>query len=110
MRTRQPRRRPRNKIDEIMFRKPSVSSQHFTIKCLIIIFTTVVVFILMQWVSFLVTRQEQAVMVEWFWKVVGFECGAMMLRAIVKIIVARAEKKEKLKVHISDEPSYETEE
>jgi hypothetical protein len=49
-------------------------------------------------------------MVEWYWKVVGLECGAMMLKAIIKIIVARVEKKEKIKIHHSDEPSYETEE
>jgi hypothetical protein len=92
--------------------KPSAKAraEHFTATCLKMIFATTVLFIISQWISFIITREEQAVMVEWYWKVVGLECGAMMLKAIIKIIVARVEKKEKIKIHHSDEPSYETEE
>ena len=116
MSEKRPRKRPHIQIDATMHTPPADSTnkiEHVTLECLKMIFITTLGFIAAQWVSFIITRVEQAVMVEWYWRVVGLECGAMMLKAIVKIIVARVKKKEDLDIpeETTDESfDFETEE
>ena len=109
MSTKRPRKRPRVHIDTSMHRPVQSTAEHFTMACLKMIFITTIAFIVLQWISFVITRTEQAVMVEWYWKVVGFECGAMMLKAIVKIIVARVEKKEDLNIPEETDTNFDFE-
>ncbi len=77
-------------------------SLRFAVKVLKVIAITTGIFTVAQYISFLITGQEQATLIEWFYKVVGFECGALMLKRVAEVIVARVKKKEKLKIETQD--------
>ncbi len=72
---------------------------HFAVKVLKIVAITTVVFTVAQYVSFLITKEEQATLIQWFYTVVGIEVGALMLKRVAEVIVARVKKKEKLKIN-----------
>lgn len=79
------------------------ADERFAIKALYVIAATTGVFITAQYVSFLITQQEQSVLIEWYFRVVGIECGAMMLKRIVEVIVGRIKKDENIEVKESEE-------
>ena len=60
-------------------------------------------FIVAQYVSFLVTRQEQTVLIEWYFRAVVIECGAMMMKRLAEVIVGRIKKKEKIDITESED-------
>ncbi len=66
---------------------------------------TTVIFMIAQYVSFLVTGLEQAVLIERYFTAVVAEIGALMLKRIMEVVVARAKQKEGL-----DAPDIEQEE
>ena len=56
-----------------------------------------------QYVSFLITRQEQTVLIEWYFRAVVIECGAMMMKRLAEVIVGRIKKKEKIDITESED-------
>jgi hypothetical protein len=47
----------------------------------------------MQYVSFLITQIEQTALIEYYFTAVVIECGAMMLKRVVEVAVARIKRK-----------------
>lgn len=84
-------------------RKTKILNEHFATQVLAVIGISTAVFIVAQYVSFLVTREEQEIIIEWYFKVVGLECGALMLKRVVEVIVARIKKKEGLEISSDDQ-------
>lgn len=72
--------------------------EHFASKVLIIIAISTAVFIVMQYVSFLVTGSEQEVLTTYYFRAVVMECGAMMLKRVAEVIVGRIKKREDIEV------------
>lgn len=60
-------------------------------------------FIVAQYVSFLITRQEQTVLIEWYFRAVVIECGVMMMKRLAEVIVGRIKKKEKIDITESED-------
>lgn len=78
-------------------KKPSfLANERFATKAVVVIGITTVIFIIMQYVSFLITRTEQTTLIEYYFNAVVIECGAMMLKRVVEVAVARIKKKENL--------------
>ena len=73
-----------------------LANERFATKAVVIIGITTVIFIIMQYVSFLITRTEQTTLIEYYFNAVVIECGAMMLKRVVEVAVARIKKKENL--------------
>ncbi len=46
-----------------------------------------------EYISFLITQTEQTVLIEWYFRAVVIECGAMMAKRISEVIVGRIKKK-----------------
>ena len=69
----------------------------------IVIAITTAAFIVAQYVSFLITRQEQTVLIEWYFRAVVIECGAMMMKRLAEVIVGRIKKKEKIDITESED-------
>ena len=65
--------------------------------------TTTAAFIVAQYVSFLITRQEQTVLIEWYFRAVVIECGVMMMKRLAEVIVGRIKKKEKIDITESED-------
>lgn len=84
-------------------KKSKLFAEHFATTVLVCIGISTALFVAAQFVSFLITRQEQEILIEWYFKVVGLECGALMLKRVTEVITARRAKKEGIKV-----PSDET--
>ena len=84
-------------------RKAFLAEERFATKAVVIIGITTAIFIIMQYASFLVTQQEQTVLIEWYFRAVVIECGAMMLKRVAEVIVARIKKKENLKTENESE-------
>ena len=78
-------------------RKAFLADERFATKAVIVIAITTVVFIIMQYVSFLITQIEQTALIEYYFTAVVIECGAMMLKRVVEVAAARIKKKENLK-------------
>lgn len=70
--------------------------ERFATRALLVIAITTAIFIAAQYVSFLITRQEQTVLIQYYFTVVGIECGGMLLKRVMEVITARISKKEKL--------------
>ena len=70
----------------------------FATRALTVIAITTGVFLAAQYISFLITRMEQTVLIQYYFTVVGLECGGMLLKRIMKVVVARIKKKEKLDI------------
>ena len=77
-------------------KKAFLANERFATKAVVIIGITTAIFIIMQYVSFLITQQEQTTLIEYYFNAVVIECGAMMLKRVVEVAVARVKKKEKL--------------
>ena len=84
-------------------RKAFLADERFATKAVVIIGITTAIFIVMQYASFLVTQQEQTVLIEWYFRAVVLECGAMMLKRVAEVIVARIKKKENIKTENESE-------
>lgn len=76
--------------------------ERFATKAVIAIAITTVVFIAAQYVSFLVTQQEQTALIEWYFRAVVIECGAMMAKRVAEVIVGRIKKKENIDTESED--------
>lgn len=79
------------------------ADERFATKAIIVIAITTAIFIVTQYLSFLITRQEQTVLIEWYFRAIVIECGAMMMKRVAEVIVGRIKKKEKLDVKESEE-------
>lgn len=77
-------------------KKAAKWDEHFATRALLVIAITTAIFTAAQYVSFLITRQEQTVLIQYYFTVVGIECGGMLLKRIMEVITARIRKKEKL--------------
>nr|DAZ11416.1 MAG TPA: hypothetical protein [Caudoviricetes sp.] len=69
-------------------------NERFATSVIIIIGVTTLLFIIAQYVSFLITRVEQTTLIERYFTVVGVECGALMLKRVAEVIFGRIKKKE----------------
>lgn len=72
--------------------------ERFATRALTVIAITTGVFLAAQYISFLITRMEQTVLIQYYFTVVGLECGGMLLKRIMEVVVARIKKKEQLDV------------
>lgn len=79
------------------------ADERFATKAVIVIAITTAAFIVAQYVSFLITRQEQTVLIEWYFRAVVIECGAMMMKRLTEVIVGRIKKKEKIDITESED-------
>ena len=84
--------------------KKFLADERFATKVIVAIGVTTVIFIAAQYVSFLITGIEQTTLITYYFPAVVIECGALMLKRLSEIIVARVKKKEKI------EPETETDE
>lgn len=84
--------------------KKILADERFATKTVVAIGITTVIFIAAQYVSFLITGIEQTTLITYYFSAVVIECGALMLKRISEIIVARIKKKEKI------EPETDTDE
>lgn len=50
------------------------------------------VFVVMNYISFLITGVEQVVMIEWYFRGIVIELGVMMAKRITEVIVGREKK------------------
>ena len=64
---------------------------------------TTAAFIVAQYISFLITQVEQTVLIEWYFRAVVIECGAMMMKRIAEVVVGRIKKKENIDVKESED-------
>ncbi len=78
------------------------TGERFATKAVLVIGVSTAVFIIAQYVSFLVTGQEQTVLIEWYFRGIVIECGVMMAKRVTEIIVGRVKKKEEIEVEKSD--------
>ncbi|MDL2206668.1 hypothetical protein LJC33_07155 [Eubacteriales bacterium OttesenSCG-928-N13] len=84
------------------------ANERFATKAVAVIGVTTAIFIIMQYVSFLVTGTEQATLIEYYFNAVVIECGAMMLKRVVEVAVARIKKKEQIDTNNeSEEENYD---
>jgi protein-S-isoprenylcysteine O-methyltransferase Ste14 len=72
--------------------KRSPKAQRFATRVLIVIAITVLLFVVAQYVSFLITGTEQSTLITCFFAVVGTECGVMMLKRVSEIFAGRKKK------------------
>lgn len=83
--------------------KKFLADERFATKVVVAIGITTVIFIVAQYASFLITRQEQTVLIEWYFRAVVIECGAMMMKRLAEVIVGRIKKKEKIDITESED-------
>ena len=84
--------------------KTFMANERFATKAVVIIGITTAIFIIMQYVSFLITQMEQTTLIQYYFSAVVIECGALMLKRVSEVIVARIKKKEQI------EPETDTDE
>ena len=82
--------------------KKFLANERFATKTIVAIGVTTVIFITAQYVSFLITEIEQTTLIQYYFSAVVIECGALMLKRVSEVIVAR--KKEQI------EPETDTDE
>lgn len=90
-------------------RQSILANERFATKAVAVIGITTAIFIVMQYASFLITGTEQVTLIEWYFKAVVIECGAMMLKRIAEVAVARIKKKEQIDTNNneSEEQNYD---
>lgn len=100
MKTKQKRRKRR-----ISF----LANERFATKAVVAIGITTAIFIIMQYASFLITGVEQITLIEYYFKAVVIECGAMILKRVVEVAVSRIKKKEQIETNNieSEEQNYD---
>ena len=81
--------------------------ERFATKAVVVIAITTAVFIVSQYISFLITQQEQAVLIEWYFRAVVIECGVMMMKRVAEVIVGRIKKKEKIETTESEDMNHD---
>lgn len=79
------------------------ANERFATKLIVAIGITTVIFIAAQYVSFLLTQQEQTVLIEWYFRAIVIECGALMIKRVTEVAVGRIKKKEKIEVEKESE-------
>lgn len=79
------------------------ADERFATKAVIAIAITTAAFIVAQYISFLITQVEQTVLIEWYFRAVVIECGAMMMKRIAEVVVGRIKKKENIDVKESED-------
>lgn len=79
------------------------ADERFATKAVIVIAITTAAFIVAQYISFLITQVEQTVLIEWYFRAVVIECGAMMMKRIAEVVVGRIKKKENIDVTESED-------
>lgn len=84
--------------------KKFLANERFATKTIVAIGVTTVIFIMAQYVSFLITEIEQTTLIQYYFSAVVIECGALMLKRVSEVIVARIKKKEQI------EPETDTDE
>lgn len=84
--------------------KKFLADERFATKVIVAIGITTAIFIAAQYISFLITGIEQTTLITYYFSAVVIECGALMLKRVSEIIVARVKKKEKI------EPETDTDE
>jgi hypothetical protein len=65
--------------------------------------TKAVIVIAITTAAFIITRQEQTVLIEWYFRAVVIECGVMMMKRLAEVIVGRIKKKEKIDITESED-------
>lgn len=80
--------------------------ERFATKVLLVIAITTGLFIVAQYVSFLITQVEQTTLIECYFTAVVVECGALMLKRVTEVIVARVKKKENLNTNIDESEEF----
>lgn len=76
--------------------------ERFATRVIVAIGITTAIFIVAQYVSFLITQVEQTALIEYYFTAIVVECGALMLKRVTEVIVARIKKKENLKTNIDE--------
>lgn len=79
-------------------KRPSLFSAdaRFATKAIVVIAITTAVFIVAQYVSFLITGMEQTALIDAYFNAVVIECGALMVKRVSEVIVGRIKKKENI--------------
>lgn len=77
---------------------PQVLGERFATTVIKVIGVTTAIFIAAQYVSFIITQVEQTTLIEKYFDAVVIECGALMLKRVTEVIVARIKKKENLQI------------
>lgn len=90
------RRKPRTK-------KKPIFNERFANKVITIIGITTLIFIIMQYMSFLKTGVEQTMLIDKYFTAVVIECGALMLKRTTEVVVSRVKKKEQLDINNESE-------
>ena len=80
-----------------------LADERFATRFVVAIGITTLIFIAAQYVSFLITSMEQTVLIEWYFRAVVIECGAMMAKRIAEVVVGRIKKKEQIEVAESED-------
>lgn len=83
------------------------ADERFATKAVVAIAITTALFIIGQYVSFLITQQEQTVLIEWYFRAVVIECGALMLKRVTEVIVGRIKKKENIDITESEDTNHD---
>lgn len=78
-----------------VFKAPKMN-ERFATRVVIVIGITTALFIIAQYVSFLITGVEQTALIEQYFGAVVIECGALMLKRVAEVVTARIKKKEQL--------------
>ena len=76
--------------------------ERFATKAVIVIAITTAVFVAAQYISFIITRQEQTALIEWYFRAVVIECGVMIMMRVAEVIVGRIKKKENIETESED--------
>jgi hypothetical protein len=90
-------------------RSAFLANERFATKAVTVIGITTAIFIIMQYASFLITGAEQTTLIEYYFKAVVIECGAMMLKRVAEVAAARIKKKEHIDTieNESEEQTYD---
>jgi hypothetical protein len=73
-------------------KKKQPKAQRFAARVLTVIAVSVLLFVVAQYVSFLVTGTEQSTLITCFFAVVGTECGVMMLKRVSEVFAGKKKK------------------
>lgn len=81
--------------------------ERFATKVLLGIAIATIIFILLQYYSYLKTGMEQSILIEWYFRAVVIELGVMMAKRITEVITARIKKKEDIDIdsNINNNPN-----
>ena len=77
-------------------KKERKTDERFATKVIVVIGISTAVFLVAQYVSFLVTGQEQTTLIEWYFRGIVIECGTLMLKRVAEVIVGRIKKQERI--------------